>query len=114
MIVAAILGILAMLAIPAYKGYISTGRQAAARANIEPLRIAIEDYHLDNMAAGYGALDDKKWEPTGTKDLETVLGWKPDGDQNQFNYHVTDATATGYKITVTPIGHTDDAQTFTK
>ncbi|MEJ2395644.1 MAG: prepilin-type N-terminal cleavage/methylation domain-containing protein [Candidatus Thiodiazotropha sp.] len=114
MIVVAILSILAMLAIPAYKGYITTGRQATARANIEPLRIAVEDYRLDNMAAGYAALDGLKWEPSGTKTLETgVLGWKPDGDRDEYNYAVT-ATATSYTITVTPIGHTADVQTFTK
>lgn len=114
MIVAAILGILAMIAIPAYQGYIATGRQATARANIEPLRIAIEDYRLDNMAAGYTALNGLKWEPGGTKTLETgVLGWKPDGDRDEFNYAVT-ATATGFTITVTPRGHASDAQTFTK
>jgi type IV pilus assembly protein PilE len=114
MISVAVLSILAMLAIPAYQGYISTGRQATARANIEPLRIAIEDYRLDNMAAGYTALNGLKWEPTGTKTLETgVLGWKPDGDRDEYNYAVT-ATATGFTITVTPIGHTSDAQTFTK
>jgi type IV pilus assembly protein PilE len=114
MVVVAIISIIAMIAIPAYKGYITTGRQAAAQANIEPLRIAIEDYRLDNMAAGYSALNGLVWEPSGSKTLETgVLGWKPDGDQDRFNYAVT-ATATGFTITVTPIGHTADAQTFTK
>ncbi len=114
MIVVAVLSVLAMLAIPAYQGYIATGRQATARANIEPLRIAVEDYRLDNMSAGYAALDGLKWEPSGTKTLETgVLGWKPDGDRDEYNYAVT-ATATSYTITVTPIGHTADVQTFTK
>jgi type IV pilus assembly protein PilE len=114
MIVVGVLSILAMLAIPAYKGYITTGRQAAARANIEPLRLAVEDYRLDNMAAGYVALDGLVWEPSGNKTLETgVLGWAPDGDNDEYNYAVS-ATATGYTITVTPIGHASDAQTFTK
>jgi Tfp pilus assembly protein PilE len=115
MIVAAVLAVLAMLAIPAYNGYITTARQGAARANIEPLRIAVEDYRLDNMGVGYAPLNGLVWEPAGAKTLQTgVLAWAPDGDQNQFNYAITAATATGYTITVTPIGHPTDAQTFTR
>ena len=114
MIVAAVLSILAMIAIPAYNGYITTARQAAARGNIEPLRLAIEDYRLDNIATGYAPLNGLVWEPSGAKTLTATLGgWEPDGDQDSFNYSVT-ATATGYTITVTPIGHSADAQTFTK
>ncbi len=115
MISVAVLSILAMLAIPAYQGYISTGRQATARANIEPLRIAIEDYHLDNLNTGYGGIDGK-WDPGVDNSLETgVLGWKPDGDRDEYKYEVkANTTGTGYTITVTPIGHINDAQTFTK
>jgi prepilin-type N-terminal cleavage/methylation domain-containing protein len=115
MIVVAILGILAMIAIPAYRDYITTGRQGTARANIESLRIAIEDYHLDNLNAGYGGIDGV-WDPGVDDSLKTgVLGWKPDGDRDEYKYEVkANATGTGYTITVTPIGHTADAQTFTK
>lgn len=114
MIVTAILSILAGIAIPIYNSYISTARQTTARANVESLRLAVEDYRLDNMAAGYAPLDGLVWEPTGSQTLETgVLGWAPDGDENKFNYAVV-ATATTYTITVTPIGHAADAQTFTK
>ncbi len=114
MIVVAILSILAMLAIPAYNGYVSTARQATARANIEPLRIAVEDYRLDNPAAGYAPLNGLEWNPSGSKSLETgVLGWAPDGDQDQFTY-IVNSTATTFTITVTPIGHSSDVQVFTK
>lgn len=115
MIVAAILSLLALLAIPAYNGYVTVARQTSARANIEPLRIAVEDYRLDNMATGYANLNNLYWQPSGSKTLETgVLGWQPDGDHDQFNYAVTGADATGYTITVTPIGYAADAQTYTK
>jgi len=114
MIVVAILSILAMLAIPAYRNYVTTARQGAARANIENLRIAVEDYRLDHMSTGYADLNGLVWEPAGTKTLETSgPGWKPDGDQDMYNYKVV-STATTYTITVTPIGHTSDAQTYTK
>ena len=115
MVVVAILSILAMIAVPTYTNYVTTARQAAARGNIEPLRLAIEDYRLDNMATGYAPLNNLVWEPSGSKTLTAALGgWEPDGDQDSYNYSVTSATATGYTITVTPIGHTSDAQTFVK
>jgi Tfp pilus assembly protein PilE len=114
MIVVAVLSILAMLAIPAYRGYISTARQTAAQANIEPLRLAIEDYRLDNMNTGYTGLDGV-WDPDGTKTLENGnLGWAPDGDQGEFYYQVSGANTDSYTITVIPIGHNDDNATYTK
>jgi prepilin-type N-terminal cleavage/methylation domain-containing protein len=114
MIVVAILSILAMIAIPAYRCYVTTARQSAALANIEPLRLALEDYRLDHMDSGYADANGLVWSPTGAKTLETgALGWKPDGDKAQYTYAVT-ATATTYTITVTPIGHASDVQTYTK
>ncbi len=113
MIVVAVISILALLSYPAYRGYIATARQAAARGNIEPLRLAVEDYRLDHMADGYVDLDGLVWEPSGTKSLESTIGWKPDGDEDKYNYSVT-ATATTYTITVTPIGYSADAQSFSK
>ncbi len=114
MIVVAILSILAVLAIPAYNGYITTARQGMSRGNIEALRIAVEDYRLDNMAAGYLALDGLTYDPGGAQTLRTgVLGWTPDGDRDEFIYTIA-ATATNFTITVTPVGHAADAQTFSK
>jgi Tfp pilus assembly protein PilE len=114
MIVVAVLSFLAMLAIPAYMGYITTARQAAARANIEPLRIAVEDYRLDNLATGYANLDGLVWEPSGNQTLAgNELSWSPDGDFNEYTYSVT-ANATSYTITVTPIGYANDAQSYSK
>jgi prepilin-type N-terminal cleavage/methylation domain-containing protein len=113
MVVVAIISILSLLAYPAYQNYITTARQAAARGNLEPLRLAVEDFRLDNMAAGYAALDGLVWDPAGSKTLETTIGWKPDGDEDKFTYSVS-ATATGYTITVSPVGYSSDVQTFTK
>ena len=113
MIVVAIISILSLLAYPAYQNYITTARQAAARGNLELLRLAVEDYRLDNMASGYAALDGLKWSPSGSQSLETTIGWKPDGDKDKYTYEVA-ATATGYTLTVTPIGYSSDTQTFTK
>jgi prepilin-type N-terminal cleavage/methylation domain-containing protein len=116
MVVVAIIAILSAIAIPAYKFYITTARQASARGNIEALRLAVENYRLDNLntGTGYAPLNGAVWEPSGAQTLTTILGdWNPDGDQSAYNYAVT-ATATGYTITVTPIGYAADAQSFTK
>ncbi len=97
-----ILAILAAIAIPAYNGYIATARQGAAESNLDPLRLAEEDYWLDN-----GTYIAGNWIPGGSKTLETGnLGWKPDGDDNKFNYQVTISGTDTTTITVT---HRDDA-----
>lgn len=102
MVTIGILAVLAAIAIPAYNGYITTSRQGAARANLEPLRLAEEDYWLDNGTYVAGV-----WVPTGSKTLETgVLGWRPDGDDDKFDYAVTVSGADNATITVT---HRDDA-----
>lgn len=106
MIAVAIISIVTAIAIPAYKGYITTAKTVAVRANADPLRLALDDYFLDNGSYVAGT-----WFPSGAQTLQTgALGWRPDGDQGGYNYTVTapgggDIT-TGYAITVTNI---DDA-----
>lgn len=113
MIVVAIISVLAGIAIPAYNGYIKESRLSASRANIEPLRLAMEDYWLDN--GSYTAFDGRQWDPSGTQDLNTdPTDWHPDGDENQFIYNVT-ATTNTYTISVQHISlPASDAQTFSK
>lgn len=102
MVVIGILGVLAAIAIPAYNGYISTSRGGAAKANLEPLRLAEEDYWLDNGTYVAG-----NWIPGGSQTLESgALGWRPDGDDNKFDYVVTVSGVNSATITVT---HRDDA-----
>ena len=83
MIAIAILVVIVGIAIPAYNGYIREARLGAARANIEPLRLALESHWLDNAEYVAGA-----WNPDGSKSLESTLDWKPDGDKNLFTYNV--------------------------
>ncbi len=99
MIVVAILAIVSAIAIPLYSGYVRESKLGAARANIDPLRTAIEDYWLDN--GSYAAINGHAWIPSGSTTLETAEpGWKPQGDQDKFSYRVT-ASASSYTITVT-------------
>jgi type IV pilus assembly protein PilE len=115
MVTVAIISVIASIAIPLYNEYVREARITTARANIEPLRLALEDYWLDNDTYITGT-----WNPSGTKSLENGnLGWKPDGDEDQFIYTVTAATngsiTNSYTISVQHIALTsNDAQTLTK
>lgn len=48
MIVVAIIGILASIAIPGYQNYVKKGKAAEATANLATLRIQMEQYFQDN------------------------------------------------------------------
>ncbi len=99
MIAVAILAIIAAVAIPTYRGYITTSREASARANIEPLRLAQEDHWLDNGTYVAGT-----WDPAGAKTLESGdLAWRPDGDDNNFVYTVTISGTDAFTISVTHV-----------
>jgi type IV pilus assembly protein PilE len=113
MIVVAILSVISAIAVPAYNNFIRESRLGAARANVEPLRLAMEDYWLDNST--YADIDGLKWDPANSDDgLYTGnLGWKPDGDENRFKYEVT-ATTNSYTITVTHYDLPSEGQTFSK
>ncbi len=106
MIAVAVIGVITAIAIPAYNGYIATAKTVAVRANVEPLRLALDDYFLDNGSYIAGT-----WSPSGAQTLQTgALGWRPDGDQNGYSYTVTasavNSTPAWYTITVTSL---DDA-----
>ncbi len=55
LITMAILGILAAIAIPAYNGYITTAKMSEAQNNLAALRLAEEEYFLENNAYFTGA-----------------------------------------------------------
>lgn len=48
MIVVAIIGVVASVAIPAYTGYLTTARMSEAKNNIAALKLAEEEYYLEN------------------------------------------------------------------
>ncbi len=109
MIAVAILAIVTAIAIPAYNGYINEARSGAARANLDNLRLAIEDYFLDN--GSYVALNGDKWlfDGSDTTLTSAELGWEPERpSEHRFNYEVT-ATTASYTITVTNIDGGDPA-----
>jgi prepilin-type N-terminal cleavage/methylation domain-containing protein len=101
MIAMAVMSIIAMIAIPAYNGYIEESRMTTLRANIEPLRLALEDFFLENATYATG-----NWLADGSDtSLETNIGWHPDGDGEVHDYAVSAGAAcpitSCYAITVT-------------
>ena len=84
MIVVAILGIVATIAIPTYSGYVTTAREGQARQNAASLELALESNYLQNDTYVTGT-----WDPDGTQDLESGnLGWAPEGDEITHTYRV--------------------------
>ncbi|MFZ5557666.1 MAG: type IV pilin protein [Pseudomonadota bacterium] len=55
MIVTAILGILAMIAIPAYNDYVSRGKIVEAHSLMSDLRVKLEQFYQDNRNYGTGS-----------------------------------------------------------
>lgn len=97
MIVIAILGVVAAVAIPSYNGYISGARLAEAQNNIAALKLAQEEFFLENNSYFTGA---------DTSAVETASGglWAAqagDGGIVNFNYIVTTPVNTQYLITAT-------------
>ena len=99
MVTIAIIGVLAAIAIPAYQGYISSGKEGTARTNARALAGFLETYYYENDSYVAG-------EYTETTDtLTAVLDWRPEGDQDKFDYEIakcdSGSIAECYKITVT-------------
>ncbi|MCU7808880.1 MAG: prepilin-type N-terminal cleavage/methylation domain-containing protein [Candidatus Thiodiazotropha sp. (ex Semelilucina semeliformis)] len=102
LVVMAILAIIGTIAIPFYTDYVDEARIHTTRQNAEPLRLALEDYFLDETTYIAGT-----WIPSGANTLETGdLGWRPDSDGNQYRYSVVAGAtgiATSYTLTVTSV-----------
>ncbi|RMF83775.1 MAG: prepilin-type N-terminal cleavage/methylation domain-containing protein [Nitrospirae bacterium] len=71
MIVVALLGILGAVAIPAYRGYVQTGKEAEAKAGLSNLALLEEQYFAENRTYVAGA---------NAGALKMALGFNPDKD----------------------------------
>ena len=95
LITMAILGILAAIAIPAYNGYITTAKMSEAQNNLAAIRLAQEEFFLENNRYFSGA--NAAAIKTDSGDLWVVT---KGSDGYNFDYVVTlssgwTATATG-------------------
>ncbi|WP_455205070.1 type IV pilin protein [Kaarinaea lacus] len=93
MIVVAILGIIAAIALPSYQNHITKSRRADAQGALVSMANAMERYFIQNntfvgAAAGAG----------GVFPAEAPL----DGNTKFYNLSVASATATAYTLQATP------------
>lgn len=102
MIAVAILAIIAAIAVPAYRAYVTESRLGAMRMNLDTLRIAVEAFRLDSRTGNYG--------PTASYNtlaaIGTQFGWQPEGDNTAYVYtvSVTSAATPTYWIRATGSG----------
>jgi type IV pilus assembly protein PilE len=89
MIVVAIIGILAAVAVPSYRAYVLEGRRSEGKAALEVARAELERFYSDNNAYSAAVVDAQS--ETG----EYTIGIVVDGDGQ------------GYNLTVTPQGWVD-------
>ena len=97
MIVIAILAIVSAVAIPAYTGYMTTARMTEAKNNIAALRLAEEEYFLEN--------NDYFYKEGTNAQLSTASGglWTATGSEGvvNFTYTISDSGGNSYSILAT-------------
>ena len=110
MIVVAIIGVLASIAIPGYNNYIETSQHGVAKQNAVTLAGFEDAYFYANDTYLEGT-----YVPGGTDTLTAALDWTPSGD-NIFKYTVSKGACGDitecYKITVTYINDATITQTL--
>lgn len=90
MIAMAILGILSAIAVPAYNGYITTAKMSEAHNNLAALRLAEEEYFLENNDY-FGGLNISAIKSASGNLWSATAG--SNGNIN-FNYVVSSSTST--------------------
>jgi type IV pilus assembly protein PilE len=71
MIVVAIIGVLASIALPAYQQYVLRGKLAEAYSHLSSLQLRMEQYYQDNRTYGTGAKGD---DTCGIRDVLAAAG----------------------------------------
>jgi prepilin-type N-terminal cleavage/methylation domain-containing protein len=82
MIAIAILSVIAVIAVPAYLGYIKEARLGTLRMNLDTLRVPLEDYRLDN--GNYGTTGTTYTDAT----IKSQFGWEPGDGEADYSYSV--------------------------
>jgi len=110
LIVIAIIGILAVIAVPAYIGQQKNAARAEAYANLENLRLLEEQYFAEN--GRYAPNPDATWNYNGTygtadNGIEDVLpGFRP-GEATSLNFtYSLQSSGAGTAFTATATGKT--------
>ncbi len=118
MIVVGIIGILTMIAIPSYNGYIKTSCMSTAGMNLQTLRTHEEAANIEYGTYKAGIHDGLNPGTSTLSNMDHVnpmapLFWNPD-DNNEFKY-IVEAGSTGsisnsYKVTVSGVGGCADIE----
>ena len=80
MIVAAVIAILAMMAFPSLRGYLSKGYDAEAIEEITALELTLAQYFIDNSTYV---------SAVNTAAITTTYGWKPASFRPLFDYAIS-------------------------
>ena len=92
MIVVAILGILAAIALPAYSGYVTKSKAKSAGADLTALALNFESAYQKTLA--YPTDTTTTTSATVTK----MTAWRPSQANTVFEYQISAATATSYEL----------------
>lgn len=98
MVTVAILGVLAGIAIPAYNGYIKTAKMSEAHNNLAALRLAEEEFFLENNSYFFGG-------DTATVESESRGLWSAaKGSNGSVNFDYAVINSSGWSATATGFG----------
>ena len=96
MVTLAILGVITAIAIPAYTGYITTAKMTEGRNNLAALRLAQEEFFLEN---------NNYFQATGWSAIETASGnlWERSKGSDGYNFDYVVTLSSGWTATANPL-----------
>ena len=83
MIVVAIIGILAAIAIPNFLKFQARAKQSEAKSNLKGIYTALRTYYAENTF----------YAPCGATGTSGFCGWAPDGGNQRYRYVLSAATS---------------------
>ena len=98
MVSIAILGIIAAISVPLYRGYVESAAKGALINNVATMEVFQEDVMLRTGAYAEGTYDAR----AGEMSLTDAIGWQPRTDTGAV-YVVEAATASSYRVRATDV-----------
>lgn len=102
MVVIGILAVISSIAIPAYKGYIKTSYRAECQNEVSAIKLAEEEYFLENGSYFSGSSASSLQTASGSVYLPSTAGTSGDCDysvtSSSTSYTITAAAKSGGKL----------------